>query len=95
MITGPVLQIEAKVRGGNLVLLTKPGIEVDADGVAVLAGEVRVRQSAGSKRPVILTVEVSGEAWDGNIVARRSRRARWRLLLRRPRLRTELRSPKE
>ena len=93
VITGPALQIEAKVRGGNLILLTKPGIEVDADGVAVRGGKVNVRPSAGSKRPVILTVEVSGEAWGGNIVARRSRRALWRSLLRRPGLRTELRSP--
>jgi hypothetical protein len=35
VITGPTLQIEAEVRGGSLVLVTKPGIEVDADEVAV------------------------------------------------------------
>jgi Domain of unknown function (DUF1707) len=32
VITGPALQIEAKVRGGNLVLLTKPGIEASLRG---------------------------------------------------------------
>src|SRR5580704_19682041 len=31
VITSPTLQIQAEVRGGRLVLVTKPGIEVDAD----------------------------------------------------------------
>jgi len=83
VITGPALRIEAKVRGGNLILLTKPGIEVDTDGMAVLGGKVKVQRSAASKRPVILKVEVSGEVLGGNMVARRSRRALWRSLLRR------------
>ena len=56
VITEPTLQIEAKVQGGSLVLVTKPGIEVDADDVAVRGGSVRVRPDTGSKRPVILRV---------------------------------------
>lgn len=35
VITGPVLHIQAEVRGERLVLVTRPGIEVDADAVAV------------------------------------------------------------
>ena len=50
VITGPALQIEAKVRGGNLILLTKPGIEVDADGVAVRCGAARSRSGRALAR---------------------------------------------
>ncbi|MGE5291826.1 MAG: DUF1707 SHOCT-like domain-containing protein [Micromonosporaceae bacterium] len=85
VITGPTLQIEAEVRGGSLVLVTKPGIEVDADGVAVRGGSVKVRPDAGSKRPVILRIQVSGEARGGSIVARPPRRTSWQWLLHKPR----------
>jgi len=84
VITQPTLRIEAKVRGGNLVLVTRPGIEVDADDVAVHGGNVRVRPVPGPKPPVILRVEVSGEAKGGHIVARPPRRTFWQWLLRRP-----------
>jgi len=84
VITQPTLRIEAKVRGGNLVLVTRPGIEVDADDVAVHGGHVKVRPVPGPKPPVILRVEVSGEAKGGNIVARPPRRTFWQWLLRRP-----------
>jgi len=84
VITQPTLRIEAEVRGGNLVLVTRPGIEVDADDVAVHGGHVKVRPVPGPKPPVILRVEVSGEAKGGNIVARPPRRTFWQWLLRRP-----------
>ena len=38
VITQPTLQIQAYVRGGGLVLVTKPGIEVDADGITAHGG---------------------------------------------------------
>ena len=84
VITQPTLRIEAKVRGGNLVLVTRPGIEVDADDVAVHGGNVKVRPFPGPKPPVILRVEVSGEAKGGHIVARPPRRTFRQWLLRRP-----------
>ncbi len=85
VITEPTLQIEAKLQGGSLVLVTKPGIEVDADDVAVRGGSVKVRPDTGSKRPVILRVEVSGEARGGSVVAGPPRRTFWQWLLRKPR----------
>jgi len=84
VITQPTLRIEAEVRGGNLIMVTRPGIEVDADDVAVHGGHVKVRPVPGPKPPVILRVEVSGEAKGGNIVARPPRRTFWQWLLRRP-----------
>ena len=84
VIAQPTLRIEAEVRGGNLIMVTRPGIEVDADDVAVLGGSVKVRPVPGPKSPVLLRIEVSGEAKGGHIVARPPRRTFWQWLLRRP-----------
>ena len=65
VITSPTLQIQAEVRGGRLVLVTKPGIEVDADDVAVHGGGVKVRPEHGWDAPVRLKIEVSGQARGG------------------------------
>jgi hypothetical protein len=84
VITGPVLRIQAEVRGGRLVLVTRPGIEVDADDVAVRGGRVKVRPEHGWKEPVSLTVEVSGEARGGRVVVRPPHRTFWQWVLRGP-----------
>ena len=81
-ITHPTLQIRAEVRGGRLVVVTKPGIEVDANGVAVLGGKVKVRPAHGPTHPVMLNVEMAGEVRGGNMVVRPPRRTR-RWVLRR------------
>ena len=84
VITEPTLRIDATVRGGNLILVTRPGVEVDTDGVRVIGGNARIRPPRGPKQPVILRVELAGTAWGGNIVARPPRRTLWQWLLRRP-----------
>ena len=84
VITGPVLHIQAEVRGGRLVLVTRPGIEVDADAVAVRGGRVKVRPEHGWREPVSLQVEVSGEARGGRVVVRPPHRTLWQWVLRRP-----------
>lgn len=83
VITQPTLRINASVQGGNLILVTKPGIEVDAENVSLVAGMVRVRPPADPQRPAILRIEVSGRNFGGNIIARRPRRSFWQWLLRR------------
>ena len=84
VITGPTLQIQAEVRGGRLVLVTKPGIEVDADAVAVHGGGVRVRPEHGWDAPVSLRIVVSGRAHGGNVLARPPRRTFRQWVLRKP-----------
>jgi len=79
------LQIDADVRSGSLKLLTKPGIVVDTDDVAVRSGSVKVRAPWGPEVPVILQVQVSGKVGSGNITARPPRRNFWQWLLRHPR----------
>src|SRR6516225_11567655 len=67
VITQPTLRIEAEVRGGNLVLVTRPGVEIDTDDVAVHGGTVKIRPSPGPKPPVILRIAVSGENKGGRL----------------------------
>jgi hypothetical protein len=83
VVTSPRLRIEAEVIGGRLVLVTRPGIEVDADALAVHGGKVRVRHDHDGISSVELTVEVSGEMRGGNLVARRPRRSVAQWVLRR------------
>ena len=84
VITGPTLSIDATVRGGNLTVVTRPGLEIDADGVKMVGGNLRVRPARGPKQPVVLRVELAGVVWGGNAVLRPPRRTFWQWLLRRP-----------
>jgi hypothetical protein len=85
VITAPVLQIDADVQSGSLTLVTKPGIVVDTDDVAVRSGTAKVRAPWGTDVPTLLRIEVSGRVGSGSIVARLPRRTFWAWLLRRPR----------
>ncbi|SRR6266581_3859946 len=85
VITQPSLQVDADVQSGSLTLVTRPGIAVDADDVAVRSGAVKVRAPWGSDVPVVLRIEVSGRVGSGSIKARPPRRTFWEWLLRRPR----------
>ena len=84
VITQPTLQIDAEVSSGSLTLVTKPGIAVDADDVAIRSGNVNVREPWGSSVPVRLRVEVSGKVGSGSMRARPPRRTFWQWLLHRP-----------
>ena len=79
------LRIDAEIRSGSLILLTKPGVVVDTDDVAVRSGHVRVRTPWGPDVPVILHVTVSGKVGSGRLTARPPRRNLWQWLARRPR----------
>ena len=82
IITSPTLKIDAEVRSGALTLITRPGIVVDTDNVAVRSGSVKTRHQA--EAPVILRVEVSGNVNSGSFSARPPRRTFLQWLLRRP-----------
>lgn len=81
----PVLQISTEVRSGNLRLITKPGVVVDADEVAVRSGNVRVTAPWGHDVPEQLRIEVTGKVGSGNIRARPPYRTFWQWLTRKPR----------
>ncbi|RFU43562.1 DUF1707 domain-containing protein [Actinomadura logoneensis] len=83
---GP-LRIAAEVKSGNLTIVTRPGIVVDTDEVAVKSGSVKVKvppSVAGDAPRTFLQVEVVGSVRSGKIVARPPRRGFFGWLFRRP-----------
>jgi DUF1707 SHOCT-like domain len=87
VITRPSLHIDAEVSSGSLTLVTRPGIVVDTDDVAVRSGSVKIREPWGPGVPATLHVTISGKVGSGRIIARPPRPPRrtfWQWLLRRP-----------
>jgi Domain of unknown function (DUF1707) len=85
VINQPSLQIDAEVSSGHVILITKPGIVVDTDDVAVRSGHIRVRAPWGPDVPEVLRIEVSGKVGNGHLVARPQHRTFWQWLTRQPR----------
>jgi hypothetical protein len=85
VITQPTLKLDIDVRSGHLRLLTRPGIVVDTDDVAIRSGHVRVKAPWGSEVPVQLRVEVAGKVGSGHFIARPRYRTFWQWLTRQPR----------
>jgi Domain of unknown function (DUF1707) len=85
VITQPTLRLDAEVRSGHIILITKPGIVVDTDDVAVRSGHVKVRAPWGPDVPELLRIEVSGRVGSGHFIARPRRRTFWQWLTGQPR----------
>jgi hypothetical protein len=86
VITQDTLHIDVDLGiGGDLTLVTRPGIVVDTDALSGRLGDVKVRDVSGPHAPVILQVELSGRVRGGGVVARLPRRTFWQWLLRKPR----------
>ena len=85
VINQPSLQVDAEVNSGHIILITKPGIVVDTDDVAVRSGHVRVRAPWGPDVPEVLRIEVSGKVGSGHFIARPQYRTFWQWLTRQPR----------
>ncbi len=85
-ITGPLLELAVDVQHGHLVLVTGPGIVVDADDVAVEHGHVKAPHPAQATT-LALRIEVTGTVRGGTLMARAHRphrRTFLQWLLRRP-----------
>jgi hypothetical protein len=85
VVRQPTLHIDAAVRSGHILLVTRPGIAVDLDDVSVRSGHVKVRQPWGDSVPVFLRITVAGTCGSGYILARPPRRSFWDWLRRAPR----------
>ena len=83
-ITWPSLQIDVELHHSNLVLITKPGVLIDADELILNGGNSKVRSSRGPEVPAVLRVGLSGQVNHANMVARPPHRSFWDWLLRRP-----------
>jgi hypothetical protein len=84
VITQPELEVDVSVRSGHVTMITRPGIEVDADDVSVRSGRVRVDRPTGAGVPAILRVRVTGKVGSGRFRARPPRRTFWQWLFRQP-----------
>ncbi len=80
----PSLQLDVAVRAGSLTLVTKPGILVSTDDLAIRGSSVKVRAPWGPGVPVRFRIDVSGKANGSSIKARPPRRTLWQWLRRRP-----------
>lgn len=69
VISEPALRITAMVRGGLLFLITRPGIEVEAGQVRLVAGNVMIRPAARRRQRALLRIGISGENVAGWLVA--------------------------
>ncbi len=85
IITQPSLRIDLDVRSGHVMLVTKPGIIVDTDDVAIRSGHVKVREPWGTDGPVLLQIDVAGKVGSGHFLARPPHRTFWEWLTRKPR----------
>jgi len=85
LITLPTLTVDADVRGGNLILVTRPGIVVDTDDLTMVGGNVVFGKGTDGQAAVTLRVELSGRVRGGNVVVRLPRRTFWQWLTRQPR----------
>jgi DUF1707 SHOCT-like domain len=85
VITHDTLHIEVDLRfGGDLTLITRPGIVVDADEVTVSLGDMKIRHDTDPYAPADLRVELTGRVRGGDVVVRFPRRSFWQWLLRKP-----------
>jgi hypothetical protein len=84
VLTERVLQLDADVRSGNVTLITRPGIVVDAGDVNIGSGNVKVTTPWKPGTPEELRIVISGRVRSGNITARPPRRSFWQWLRREP-----------
>lgn len=85
VITHDTLRIEVDLRiGGNLTLVTAPGIVVDADDVTYSRGDIKVSPATSPETPARLRVVLSGRSTGGDIVSRLPRRTPRQWLRRKP-----------
>lgn len=84
VITSQLLEIDAEVRSGNLIIITKPGVAVDTDDLAIRSGNIKLVRPPWGTVPVTLQINVSGQVGSGNLIARHRRRSMWAWLTRKP-----------
>ncbi|MFJ9590880.1 DUF1707 SHOCT-like domain-containing protein [Streptomyces acidicola] len=85
VITQDTLRIDVAMAGKSLTLVTRPGVEVDVDGLTLVHCKLRHRRMhTPPDTQVTLRVELVGQKAHGKVVVRPARRTFWQWLLRRP-----------
>jgi hypothetical protein len=70
VIAADTLLIEMSMRGGSLILVTRPGIVVDADDLVVRYTDIEIRPDTRPGVPVILRVQLTGRVRYGYVGTR-------------------------
>ena len=70
IIVADSLLVDVNIRGGTLVLVTRPGVVVDADSLTVRYTDVNIRSGGELDTPVMLRVQLSGRIRYGHIEIR-------------------------
>jgi Domain of unknown function (DUF1707) len=70
VIAADTLLIDMSMRGGSLILVTRPGIVVDANDLAVRYTDVEIRPDTRPGVPVILRVQLTGRMRYGYVGTR-------------------------
>ncbi|MFD7425763.1 DUF1707 domain-containing protein [Streptomyces sp. NPDC059818] len=71
LTTHNTLHIDVGLRiGGNLILVTRPGIVVDNDGLERSGGEIKIRPASDADTSPVLRVLLAGQSRGGDITAR-------------------------
>jgi hypothetical protein len=70
VIAADTLLIEMSMRGGSLILVTRPGIVVDANDLAVRYTDVEIHPDTKPGVPVILRVQLTGRMRYGYVGTR-------------------------
>ena len=70
VIAVDTLLIDMSMRGGSLILVTRPGIVVDANDLAVRYTDVEIRPDTRPGVPVILRVQLTGRMRYGYVGTR-------------------------
>jgi Domain of unknown function (DUF1707) len=83
VITERTLKVDANLRGGNLIIITRPGVVVDTSGLEMTGGNIK-NSNPWPDSPTDLTIEVKGHLFGGNLKVRKPRRTFLDWLLRRP-----------
>jgi hypothetical protein len=70
VIVHDTLQVDMKMRGGSLILVTGPGIVVDAGSLTASYADISIDPAAEPAAPVRLRVQLAGRMRYGRIEAR-------------------------
>lgn len=85
VVTQNTLRIDVAMTGKTLTLVTRPGIEVDVDGLSLVHCKLSDhRKRTPPETPTTLRVELVGQKTHGKVVVRSRQRTFWQRLLRRP-----------
>ncbi|MEU8968302.1 DUF1707 domain-containing protein [Streptomyces monashensis] len=74
VLTHDTLDIDLGLCGGTLRLITRPGMVVDTDALALYHSKAKVRPARGSEAPVVLRVGIGGQISMGKVDVRPPRR---------------------